>query len=41
VYEVLEFLGKTGWKINKRVLRVVEAIWEEGGSIGNIPKRHS
>jgi DNA-directed RNA polymerase len=41
VYTVLNFLGEIGWKINCRVLRVVEDIWDEGGQLGKIPKRHS
>lgn len=31
VYNLLNFLSRTPWKINTKVLKIVEAIWEEGG----------
>ncbi|EGR33869.1 hypothetical protein IMG5_034000 [Ichthyophthirius multifiliis] len=40
VYEILNIIGKTPWRINKRVLNVMEKIWEEGGDIGEIPKKY-
>ena len=29
--KALDTLGTTKWRVNKRVLRIVEAIWNEGG----------
>ncbi|KAL6603080.1 hypothetical protein ACP70R_043441 [Stipagrostis hirtigluma subsp. patula] len=43
VYEALDILGSTKWRVNRRVHDVVEAIWGRGGGIaglvdkGNIP----
>lgn len=34
VFNVLNELGKTPWKINKKVLDVVDALWVEGGNVG-------
>lgn len=41
VFGILNSLASTPWKINKKVLGVVEAIWAEGGQAGSIPKRYS
>jgi DNA-directed RNA polymerase len=41
VYKILNIIGQTTWRINNRVLRVMEAIWEEGGGVGCIPRRHN
>lgn len=39
VYDALNALGATGWRINKDVYKVVEAIWAWGGGVCDIPKR--
>jgi len=39
-FDVLDILNKTPWRINQRVLKAVEGIWEEGGGAGEIPPRH-
>ena len=36
-FNVLQVLSGVPWKINKRVFGVVEAIWNEGGGVSNIP----
>ncbi|XP_078438342.1 DNA-directed RNA polymerase 3, chloroplastic-like [Wolffia australiana] len=36
VFEALDTLGTTKWRINKRVLRIVEAIWSDGGRIAGL-----
>ncbi|CAK9168888.1 unnamed protein product [Ilex paraguariensis] len=49
VYEALDTLGNTKWRVNKRVLSVVESIWAAGGNIAGlvnrenvpIPEKHS
>ncbi|KAM7472905.1 hypothetical protein LguiA_011088 [Lonicera macranthoides] len=49
VYEALDTLGNTKWRINKRVLSVAESIWSGGGNLAGlvdredvpIPKVHS
>ena len=39
IYNVLDLLGETPWKINKKVLKVVEELWNLGGGVGEIPKK--
>ncbi len=39
IFNVLDLLSETPWRINKRILDIVEKIWEDGGGIGEIPKR--
>lgn len=39
IFNVLDLLSETAWRINKKVLNVVEKIWELGGGKGEIPKR--
>ncbi|XP_052199386.1 DNA-directed RNA polymerase 3B, chloroplastic [Diospyros lotus] len=39
VYEALDTLGSTKWRINRRVLSVVESIWAGGGDIGGLVDR--
>jgi len=34
--QALSVLGETGWKINKRVLEVVEKLWVAGGGIADL-----
>ncbi|KAK3134241.1 hypothetical protein QOZ80_6AG0546730 [Eleusine coracana subsp. coracana] len=43
VFEALDILGSTKWRVNRRVHDVIEAIWSQGGGVaglvdkGNIP----
>lgn len=39
VFDALNTLGATKWRINTRVLQIVEKIWEEGGRIADIVDR--
>jgi len=39
-FDVLDILSQTPWRINQRVLKTVEGIWENGGGAGEIPLRH-
>ena len=39
VYSAINHLQKTPWSINKRVLEVVEALWEEGKAVAELPDR--
>ncbi|CAL5376392.1 unnamed protein product [Camellia sinensis] len=39
VYEALDTLGNTKWRVNRRVLSVVESIWAGGGNIGGLVDR--
>lgn len=40
VYNVLDILGKTPWRINHNVLKVIEDIWDQGGGCGEVPHRY-
>ncbi|KAL7193520.1 hypothetical protein ACSBR2_025183 [Camellia fascicularis] len=39
VYEALDTLGNTKWRVNRRVLSVVKSIWAGGGNIGGLVDR--
>lgn len=39
VYEALDTLGNTKWRVNKRILSVVESIWASGGNIAGLVDR--
>ena len=39
IFNVLDLLSQTPWRINKKVLDVAERLWEEGGGVGEIPRR--
>ncbi|KAI5079887.1 hypothetical protein GOP47_0005366 [Adiantum capillus-veneris] len=39
VFNALNILGATKWRINNKVLAIVEKIWEEGGRIADIVDR--
>lgn len=39
VYEAINHLQNTQWQINKRVLDVVKALWEEGRAVAELPDR--
>jgi len=34
--QALDILGNTKWRVNKRVLGVVESIWAGGGNIAGL-----
>lgn len=38
-YEALNIIQETSWQIDKEVLSVMEALWEEGQAIAGLPKR--
>lgn len=40
IYEALNALGETAWRINTDVYNVVKQAWEEGGGIAELPSRH-
>ncbi|XP_057950136.1 DNA-directed RNA polymerase 3, chloroplastic-like [Malania oleifera] len=39
VFEALDTLGSTRWRINRRVLSVVESIWARGGNVAGLVDR--
>jgi DNA-directed RNA polymerase len=39
VYNVLDILAQTPWRINMPILKVAEEFWEQGGGAGEIPER--
>ncbi|XP_054806124.1 DNA-directed RNA polymerase 3B, chloroplastic-like [Prosopis cineraria] len=40
VYEALDTLGETKWRINKKLLSVVESIWAGGGNVAGLVDRN-
>lgn len=40
VFEALDTLGNTKWRVNKRVLAVVDRIWSDGGRLAGLVDRH-
>lgn len=41
VIKCLDLLGQVKWRINQKVLDVVEYIWSTGGGLGEIPQRYN
>ncbi|XP_022158152.1 DNA-directed RNA polymerase 3, chloroplastic isoform X2 [Momordica charantia] len=39
VFEALDMLGSTKWRVNRRVLSVVESIWAQGGNTAGLVDR--
>ncbi|XP_024018245.1 DNA-directed RNA polymerase 1, mitochondrial [Morus notabilis] len=39
VFEALDTLGNTKWRVNKRVLSVIDRIWSGGGSLAGLVSR--
>ncbi|KAI6686294.1 hypothetical protein NL676_032207 [Syzygium grande] len=39
VFEALDTLGNTKWRVNKRVLAVIDRIWANGGHLGGLVDR--
>jgi len=40
MFEKIDIIASTQWKINKKVLGIVEEIFESGGGICEIPDKH-
>lgn len=40
VYEALDTLGNTKWRVNRRILNVVETVWGGGGNIAGLVNRN-
>lgn len=34
--QALDVLGETRWKINRKVMEIVEKLWENGGGIADL-----
>ncbi|CAA0821104.1 DNA-directed RNA polymerase 3- chloroplastic [Striga hermonthica] len=39
VYDALDTLGNTKWRVNKHILGVVESIWDSGGNLAGLVNR--
>ncbi|KAL0461545.1 UNVERIFIED_CONTAM: DNA-directed RNA polymerase 2B, chloroplastic/mitochondrial [Sesamum latifolium] len=39
VFEALDTLGSTRWRVNKRVLSIIDRIWASGGCLGDLVDR--
>ena len=39
IFRSLNILSKVGWVVNKDILKVAEAVWENGGGELDIPSR--
>lgn len=39
IMKSLDLLSNVGWKINEKVLEIIEYVWANGGGKGSIPKR--
>lgn len=37
--QALDTLGNTKWRVNKRILSVVESIWAAGGDVAGLVNR--
>lgn len=37
--QALDMLGSTKWRVNRRVLSVVESIWAQGGNTAGLVDR--
>lgn len=40
VYESVNHIQETRWKINRPILDLIEQVWDTGGSLGGLPLRH-
>jgi DNA-directed RNA polymerase len=36
---VLDILGGVKWRLNQKVLEMIEYVWSIGGGLGEVPKR--
>lgn len=41
VCNVLDILSSVRWRVNSKVLEVIEYVWSIGGGLGEIPKRYN
>jgi len=39
VYDSVNHIQDTPWRVNRRILEVLEAVWNGGGSLGGLPQR--
>jgi DNA-directed RNA polymerase len=39
VYDAVNAVQSTPWRINRRVLEVMRTVWDSGGSLGGLPRR--
>lgn len=39
--QALDTLGTTKWRVNKRILSVVESLWAAGGNIAGLVNREN
>lgn len=40
VYEAINHIQETPWRINRRVMEVMREVWDAGGNLGGLPERH-
>lgn len=40
VYASVNHIQDTPWRVNKRILELMEKVWDEGGCLGGLPPRH-
>lgn len=41
ICDVLDILSQTKWRVNRRVLEMIEFVWSIGGNCAGIPKRYN
>jgi DNA-directed RNA polymerase, mitochondrial len=39
LFQALNTLGSTKWRVNKRVLSIIDRIWSSGGRLGDLVDR--
>ena len=39
ICKLLDTLGSVKWRLNRRILEIIEYVWSIGGGLGEIPKR--
>lgn len=39
-FQALDTLGNTRWRVNKRVLHIIDRIWASGGCLGDLVDRN-
>lgn len=39
ICNVLNVLGTVKWRLNKKILEMIEYVWSIGGGLGEVPKR--
>jgi len=39
ICQVLDTLGSVDWRVNKKVLEIIEHVWSIGGGLGKVPNR--